>query len=164
VACTRVRPLDRDQDAVRAPHGVPVHPVVEVRRRLGLEVDRHRLAPVLDVADARVGAALLTEDYTIFAGCNVENSSYGLAICAERNAVFKAVCAGQTKYKAIAIVSDDKNFLPPCGACRQVLFEFAPDMELILTNAKGEIKTSSLGRLFPMPADLKMLGKRPSNK
>ncbi len=112
----------------------------------------------------RVGAALLTEDYTIFAGCNVENSSYGLAICAERNAVFKAVCAGQTKYKAIAIVSDDKNFLPPCGACRQVLFEFAPDMELILTNAKGEIKTSSLGRLFPMPADLKMLGERPSNK
>jgi len=108
-----------------------------------------------------VGAALLTEDYTFFAGCNVENSSYGLTMCAERNAIFKAVCAGQQKFKAIAIVSND-DFLPPCGACRQVLSEFSPEIELILSSAKGRIKVIPLKRIFPMPVDLKKLGKKKS--
>ena len=111
----------------------------------------------------RVGAALLTEDYTMFAGCNVENSSYGLTICAERNAVFKAVCAGQTTYSAIAIVSDDNDFITPCGACRQVLAEFAPDIELILANGKGKTKSMLLNKVFPHPPDLKKLG-RPAAK
>lgn len=110
-----------------------------------------------------VGAALLTEDYTFFAGCNVENSSYGLTICAERNAIFKAVCAGQRKFKAIAIVSND-NFLPPCGACRQVLSEFSPDIEIILSAVKGGIKVIPLKKLFPMPVDLKKLGKKTVKK
>ena len=131
--------------------------------------ERSRLIEVANLAKTnayapysqfRVGTALLTEDFTFFAGCNVENSSYGLTICAERNAVFKAVCAGQTKYKAIAIVSDDKNFITPCGACRQVLSEFAPDIELILTNAKGETKAIPLSKIFPNPPDLKKLGKK----
>jgi cytidine deaminase len=104
----------------------------------------------------RVGAALLTEDYTIFAGCNVENSSYGLTICAERNAVFKAVCAGQKSYRAIAIVSDDSNLITPC---RQVLAEFAPNIELILANGKGQTKSMRLSKIFPQPPDLKKLGK-----
>lgn len=112
----------------------------------------------------RVGAALLTEDFTFIAGCNVENSSYGLTVCAERNAVFKAVCAGQTKYKAIAIVSDDTNFITPCGACRQVLSEFAPEIELILTNAKGETRVMPLSKIFPAPPDLKKLGKSSAKK
>lgn len=111
-----------------------------------------------------VGAALLTEDYTLFAGCNVENSSYSLTICAERNAVFKAVCAGQTKYKAMAIVSDNKKFLSPCGACRQVLSEFSPEIELILTTSTGDVKITSLDKIFPMPADLKRLGKHSTKK
>lgn len=109
----------------------------------------------------RVGAAMLTEDGTVFAGCNVENSSYSLTICAERNALFKAVCEGQTKFSAIAIVSDDTNLLPPCGACRQVLSEFAPDLAIILTTVQGNVKVTSLDKLFPMPADLKKLAKRP---
>ena len=113
----------------------------------------------------RVGAALLTEDGTVFAGCNVENSSYSLTICAERNALFKAVSEGYTTFKSIAIASDDSRFLPPCGACRQVLSEFAPDIALILTTSQGDVKVTSLGKLFPMPADLKKkLGSRSSGR
>jgi cytidine deaminase len=108
----------------------------------------------------RVGAALQTDDGAIFAGCNVENSSYSLTICAERTALFKAVCQAHKKFRAIAIVSDDRNFLPPCGACRQVLSEFAPDLTLILTTVRGNVRVTTLGKLFPMPADLKRLGKR----
>ncbi len=131
------------------------------------QTERQRLIETANLAKANayapysrfpVGAALLTEDYTFFAGCNVENSSYGLTMCAERNAIFKAVCAGQRKFKAIAIVSND-NFLPPCGACRQVLSEFAPNIEIILGGTKGRTKVIPLKKLFPMPVDLKKLGK-----
>lgn len=108
----------------------------------------------------RVGAALLTEEGDIFDGCNVENSSYSLTICAERNAVFQAVLNGRTSFRAIAISSDDDGFLPPCGACRQVLSEFSPSMEIILTNGKGSMKVVTLDALHPMPADLKMLARR----
>ncbi len=111
----------------------------------------------------RVGAALLTEDGEIFEGCNVENSSYSLTICAERNAVFQAVMSGKTSFRSIAIASDDHAFLPPCGACRQVLSEFSPSMEILLTNADGKIKVVALDTLHPMPADLKMLA-RPSKR
>lgn len=110
----------------------------------------------------RVGAALLTEDGNIFEGCNVENSSYGLTICAERNAVFHAVAQGETNFRSIAIASDDPGFITPCGACRQVLAEFAPRMEIILTNAAGHKKITSLDRLFPVPPDLKKLSRRTS--
>lgn len=130
--------------------------------------ERHRLIEVANLAKFnayapysrfRVGAALLSEDFTFFAGCNVENSSYGLTICAERNAVFKAVCAGKTSFSAIAIVTDDKDFVTPCGACRQVLAEFAPTIQLILTNGKGEVKVTSLEKIFPHPPDLKKLSR-----
>jgi cytidine deaminase len=107
----------------------------------------------------RVGAALLTEDGTVFSGCNVENSSYSLTICAERNAVFKAVCEGYVKFVAIAIASDQKGFLTPCGACRQVLAEFAPDIQLLLTTSAREIRETSLSKLFPLVPDLKRLRK-----
>jgi cytidine deaminase, homotetrameric len=108
----------------------------------------------------RVGAALLTDEGSIFAGCNVENSSYGLTICAERNAVFRAVAEGKKRFRAIAISSDDAGFLTPCGACRQVLAEFAPRLEIILTNAAGKKKVTSLDKLFPIPPDLKKLSRR----
>jgi cytidine deaminase len=108
----------------------------------------------------RVGAALLTDEGSIFAGCNVENSSYGLTICAERNAVFRAVAEGKKHFRAIAISSDDAGFLTPCGACRQVLAEFAPRLEIILTNAAGKKKVTSLDKLFPIPPDLKKLSRR----
>jgi len=107
----------------------------------------------------RVGAALLTDEGDVFEGCNVENSSYSLTICAERNAVFQAVMSGRTSFRAIAISSDDDAFLPPCGACRQVLSEFSPSMEIILTNGRGKMKVLTLDALHPMPADLKMLAR-----
>jgi cytidine deaminase len=107
----------------------------------------------------RVGAALLADDGNIFEGCNVENSSYGLTICAERNAVFRAVAEGKKRFRAIAISSDDAGFITPCGACRQVLAEFAPRMEIILTNAAGKKKVTTLDKLFPIPPDLKKLSR-----
>ncbi len=110
----------------------------------------------------RVGAALLTTGGEIVEGCNVENSSYGLTICAERNAVFHAVAKGETGFRSIAIASDDAGFLTPCGACRQVLAEFSPRMEIILTNAAGHKKLTSLDKLFPIPPDLKKLSRRTS--
>ncbi|MDO4988380.1 MAG: cytidine deaminase [Synergistes sp.] len=82
-----------------------------------------------------VGAAILFDDDTVFTGCNVENSSYSLSICAERNAMTTAVANGLTKPLAIAIVCRDGTFCPPCGACRQFLCEFNPDMTVILDPA-----------------------------
>ena len=108
-----------------------------------------------------VGAALLTEGGETYEGCNVENSSYSLTICAERNAVFQAVMAGRTNFQAIAVASDDRAFLSPCGACRQVLAEFSPSMEIILTDTRGRMKVISLKELLPMPADLKSLARPP---
>jgi cytidine deaminase len=107
----------------------------------------------------RVGAALLTDEGDIFEGCNVENASYGLTICAERNAVFQAVAEGKKRFRAIAISSDAAGFITPCGACRQVLAEFAPRLEIILTNKAGKKKVTSLDKLFPIPPDLKKLSR-----
>jgi len=108
----------------------------------------------------RVGAALLTDSGEIFEGCNIENASYGLTICAERNAVFQAVSQGHLHFRSIAIASDDADFITPCGACRQVLAEFSPRMEIILTNHAGKKKITSLDALFPVPPDLKKLSRR----
>ncbi len=107
----------------------------------------------------RVGAAILTEEGEIFHGCNVENSSYSLGVCAERNALFQAVAKGRRGFRAIAIASDDPSFLTPCGACRQVLAEFNPGIEVILTTASGKRKVLSLKELFPTPPDLKKLAR-----
>ena len=105
----------------------------------------------------KVGAALLTEDGEIFTGANVENASYGLSICAERVAVFKAVSEGKRKFKAIAVVADTEKPTPPCGACRQVLAEFG-DIEVIMANLKGDVKVMKLSELLPeafTPEDLR---------
>ncbi|MFA6469775.1 MAG: cytidine deaminase [Bacteroidota bacterium] len=108
----------------------------------------------------RVGSAVLTGDGEIFSGCNVENASYGLAICAERNAVFQAAFAGKRTIAAVAVASDEKGFLTPCGACRQVISEFADGKtEIILVNAGGKSKSVPFEKLFPTPPDLHQLKK-----
>lgn len=112
----------------------------------------------------QVGAALLAEDGTVYQGCNIENSSYGLANCAERTAIFKAVSEGVKKFKALAVVGDTEGPCSPCGACRQVISEFcAPDMPVYLTNLKGDIQQTTVGELLPgafTPEDLEHAGKQ----
>ena len=97
----------------------------------------------------KVGAALLTEDNQIFSGCNVENTSLGLTMCAERNAVYAAVCRGYTKFRKLVIVVDQEDPSLPCGACLQVLIEFSPDLEILTIGNKGQIKRTTLSELLP---------------
>jgi len=96
----------------------------------------------------KVGAAILTEDGEVYTGVNVENASFGLSVCAERVALFKAVSDGKRSFKAIAVVADTEEPVPPCGACRQVLSEFG-DMEVIMANLKGDVKIARLRDLLP---------------
>ena len=96
-----------------------------------------------------VGAALLSARQNVYTGVNVENSSYGLTVCAERNAVFKAISEGETEFEAIAVVGNAEGFTYPCGACRQVLAEFAPQMRVILCDTDNNIKVYNLSELLP---------------
>lgn len=97
----------------------------------------------------KVGAALLSADGKIFSGCNVENSSYGLTNCAERTAVFKAISEGCTNFMALAIYTDANPPATPCGACRQVLYEFNPDLEIVCANNMGVSEKFKLSELLP---------------
>jgi cytidine deaminase len=99
----------------------------------------------------KVGAAIRSKRNKVHSGANVENASYGLTICAERTAAFAAVNAGDAAFDAIAIVIDDERLPTPCGACRQVLAEFAPEMRVILATAGGKRKVTTLGELLPDP-------------
>jgi cytidine deaminase len=106
----------------------------------------------------KVGAAIEDEAGRIFTGCNVENATYGLTICAERVAVFKAISEGARKFKRIAVAADTEVLTPPCGACRQILWEFCGDAELTLLNLQGKTETLHLKELFPRPFDASFLG------
>lgn len=98
----------------------------------------------------QVGAAVRSEDGSIFAGCNVENASYGLSVCAERNAIGQMVASGRRKLQAIAIVVDTPAPTPPCGMCRQVMAEFAgPELEVRSRNLQGQEARYTLGELLP---------------
>ncbi len=101
----------------------------------------------------RVGAILLTAQDRIYTGCNIEISSFGLTICAERVAIFKAVSEGEKAFKAIFIASDSERFTPPCGACRQVLWELAGNIEVYMINRLGEFEISSVEKLLPFGFD-----------
>jgi cytidine deaminase len=101
----------------------------------------------------RVGAALRAKSGRIFTGCNVENSTYGLTLCAERVAVFKAISEGARGFAAVAVVTDTDSLTPPCGACRQILWEFCGDAEVVLANLKGKVEVYRMSALFPKPFD-----------
>jgi cytidine deaminase len=98
-----------------------------------------------------VGAALLTTDGTIVTGCNIENSSFSLTICAERTALFKAVSDRQRHFTAIAIATNQKEYVSPCGACRQVIWELAGDIDVILCSAHKKPKIIKMSGLLPFP-------------
>ncbi len=100
-----------------------------------------------------VGAALEDETGNVHTGCNVENATYGLTVCAERIAVFKAISEGARKFTRIAIAADTEILTPPCGACRQILWEFAGDIEITLVNLKGQTEIVQLATLFPRAFD-----------
>ena len=101
----------------------------------------------------QVGAALEGADGRVFTGCNIENATYGLTVCAERVAVFKAISEGARKFQRIAVAADTDVLTPPCGACRQILWEFCGDIEVTLTNLRGKTETLRLKDLFPRPFD-----------
>ena len=104
-----------------------------------------------------MGAALEAADGTIITGCNVENATYGLTICAERVAVFKAISEGHRAFARIAVVADTEDPTPPCGACRQILWEFGGDLQVLLANLKEPKGSFRLKDLLPMPFDARLL-------
>jgi cytidine deaminase len=101
----------------------------------------------------KVGAAIEDSAGVIHTGCNIENATYGLTLCAERVAVFRAISEGARKFKRVAVVADTESLTPPCGACRQILWEFCGDVEIVLVNLAGKSETLRLGSLFPRPFD-----------
>jgi len=105
----------------------------------------------------KVGAALETTDGTVITGCNIENASYGLTLCAERVAVFKALSEGHRAFRRIAVVADTPAPTAPCGACRQILWEYAGDVEVILANLERETGRFSMKALLPVPFDAGVL-------
>ena len=105
----------------------------------------------------RVGAALEDAEGRVHTGCNVENATYGLTVCAERVAVLKAVSEGVRAFRRIAVAADSDPLAPPCGACRQILWEFCGDIELVLVNPQGKSESMQLKTLFPRAYDRSFL-------
>lgn len=105
----------------------------------------------------KVGAAIEDDAGRIFTGCNVENATYGLTVCAERVAIFKAISEGTRRFVRVAVVADTETLTPPCGACRQILWEFCGDVEIVLANLSGRSETMRLGTLFPRAFDASFL-------
>ena len=105
----------------------------------------------------KVGAAVEDVEGRIHTGCNIENATYGLTLCAERVAVFKALSEGVRRFRRVAVAADTALLTPPCGACRQILWEFCGDVEVILANTEGKTETLHLGELFPRPFDVSFL-------
>ena len=110
-----------------------------------------------DYSGFKVGAALETGGGDIVTGCNVENATYGLTVCAERVAVFKAISEGHREFTRIVIVADTESPTPPCGACRQILWEFGGDIEVVLANLTDVTATLRMKELLPLPFDRRLL-------
>ena len=121
----------------------------EKYKKLIGEAEKARKRAYTPYSKFKVGAAVLCDDGKIFTGCNIENASFGLALCAERVAIFKAVSEGSTKFEAIAVIGDTDKPCSPCGACRQVISEFGEDIPLIMANLKGDVKIKKIKELLP---------------
>jgi cytidine deaminase len=119
-----------------------------------LAAREHAFAPF---SKFKVGAAVEDASGRIHTGCNVENATYGLTICAERVAIFKAISEGAREFRRVAVAADAEKLTPPCGACRQILWEFCHDVEIVLVNPAGKTQTYRLSELFPEPFDASYL-------
>ena len=116
-----------------------------------------RLRAHADYSGFKVGAALELADGTLVTGCNIENATYGLTLCAERVALVKALSDGQTQFARIAVVADTTAPAPPCGPCRQLLWEYCGDIDVVLANLQGPTARLRLADLLPMPFDARLL-------
>ena len=126
-------------------------------RELAKLAARARLSASAPFSRFKVGAALQAEDGRVFTGCNVENSTYGLTMCAERVAIFKAVSEGLREFDAIVVVADSPRPTAPCGACRQVIWEQAGDIWVQIVNLHGRTRTLRMSELLPLPFDARNL-------
>jgi cytidine deaminase len=115
-----------------------------------LAAREHAFAPF---SKFKVGAAVEDEGGRVHTGCNVENATYGLTICAERVAIFKAISEGERRFDAIAVVTDTGALTPPCGACRQLIWEFCGDVPVVMANLQGKTEVVPMSQLFPKPFD-----------
>jgi cytidine deaminase len=123
----------------------------ELEERLVAEASRSRGNAVSNRSGFAVGAAIETGDGTIYGGCNIENATYGLTVCAERVAIWKALSEGVRKFRAVAVVTEAETPTPPCGACRQILWEFAGDVPVVSVTVGGARKTYRMSDLLPEP-------------
>jgi cytidine deaminase len=108
-------------------------------------------------SEFKVGAAIETDDGEIVTGCNIESASFGLTVCAERVAVWKAISEGKRKIKAVAVVADTEDLTPQCGVCRQIIWEFGGDIPVTLANLHGSVETIQMKDLLPRAFDTKFL-------
>lgn len=120
--------------------------------------EKARLLAHAPYSNFKVGAVVECRNGRLFTGCNVENSSYGLTICAERVAITKAISEGERDMIRIAVVADARAPIPPCGACRQIIYELCgPETEIVMVNLQGQIETRRAGDLLPTPFDQSFL-------
>lgn len=116
-----------------------------------------RLRSVAPFSNFRVGAALQTAAGKVFTGCNVESASYGLTVCAERVAIWKALSEGERDFTDLVIVADTESLTPPCGTCRQIIWEFAKHARIVLANLRGQREEVSIKELLPRAFDARFL-------
>jgi len=116
-----------------------------------------RLRSVAPFSSFLVGAALRTKDGKVYTGCNVESASYGLTVCAERVAIWKALSEGERDFTELAVVADTESLTPPCGTCRQIIWEFCKQATIVLANLHGDNQIVSIGELLPRAFDARFL-------
>jgi cytidine deaminase len=124
---------------------------------------RARLQSVAPFSKFLVGAAVQTENGKVYTGCNIESASYGLTVCAERVAIWKALSEGERHFAALAVVADTEVLTPPCGTCRQIIWEFARGAKIVFANLNGQSETFQIADLLPRAFDARFL-KSASNK
>jgi len=116
-----------------------------------------RLQSLAPFSNFLVGAAVRAENGKIYTGCNIESASYGLTVCAERVAIWKALSEGERKFTELAVVADTESLTPPCGTCRQIIWEFAKHATIVLANLRGQQETVSIKDLLPRAFDARFL-------
>ena len=122
-----------------------------------------RLQSIAPFSEFLVGAAVRTEGGKVYTGCNIESASYGLTVCAERVAIWKALSEGERDFTELAVVADTASLTPPCGTCRQIIWEFCKNAKIVLANIRGDTQQCSIKELLPRAFDARFLSGRESS-